>query len=197
MSRKVLIKSETGKEYEIDLPENSTVAQMKELFVGRLTLEVEDVRMSVAGQPLSDDMKVIDLRQNAIVDVEYRVVSGEHPLAWQIPPAGVVDPPNFQELVDGLVELGFEPLQCEQALRMAQFDTNRAANTLLTGEFAVNHPTQHQGRYGEVQSRYDSLDPEEKAAVDRLCTVHPDPVRVLQVYIACEKDEEQAHSLLE
>ena len=197
MSRKVLLKAETGKEYQLEVPEGTTVAQMKDIFVGRLTLQVEDVRMSVAGQPLGDDQKVSDLRPDAVVDVEYRVVSGEEQLSWQIPPAGVVDPPNFQELVDGLVELGFERRQCEQALRMSQFDTNRAAETLLTGEFTANHTEQPQGRFGPLQSYYDSLAPEEKAAVDRLCQIDIPPLTVIQVYVACDKDEEQARKLLE
>jgi hypothetical protein len=50
-------------------------------------------------------------------------------------PAGAAgDPPNFAELVASLTEIGFEQRQCEQALRIANYNAESAANLLLAGE---------------------------------------------------------------
>jgi hypothetical protein len=43
---------------------------------------------------------------------------------------------------------------------------------------------------------YDGLSPIEKAAVERLVAVNPDAATVLQLYMACDKDEMQARALV-
>jgi hypothetical protein len=49
-------------------------------------------------------------------------------------PSGSGDPPNFQALVTGLIELGFEKAQVEQALRVSSYNPDGAANMLLSGD---------------------------------------------------------------
>ena len=124
--------------------------------------------------------------------------SGSRPLS------GSPDPPNFEELVLNLTEIGFSRPQCEQALRMANYDPERACNLLLTGEIPVQStPQSNQDtdaplrsvNFGQFQPVYDSFTPEEKAAVERLLR-HADPNTVIQFYMACDKNEEQTLALL-
>ena len=126
------------------------------------------------------------------------------PTSGSRPPSGPSDPPNFEELFLNLTDIGFDRAQCEQALRMANYDPERAANLLLTGEVHVQPPpqtTQNQDQaprgvnFGQFQPLYDSFTPEEKAAVGRLLR-HADPDTVIQYFMACDKNEEQTLALL-
>lgn len=137
------------------------------------------------------------------------------------PPAASVpsDPPNFATLVGQLTELGFEQGQCEQALRIANYNAENAANLLLSGDLSSGSAATGGGyaggygggggggagqyggggggaRFGELQSVYDGLSPTEKATVDRLLQVNPDGGMVIQLYMACDKNEEQTRALL-
>jgi hypothetical protein len=51
-------------------------------------------------------------------------------------------------------------------------------------------------RFGEFQSVYDGLSAAEKAAVDRLVARNPDGATVLQLFMACDKNEDQARQLI-
>jgi UV excision repair protein RAD23 len=62
------------------------------------------------------------------------------------------DPPDFDRLVESLVEIGFPRDQCEQALRLAHYDTDQAANLLLSGPLPAagwQPPPAHAGFGGE------------------------------------------------
>jgi hypothetical protein len=47
------------------------------------------------------------------------------------------DPPNMQELVASLLELGFPKEDCEEALRYCAFETEDAADCLLAGRLGI------------------------------------------------------------
>lgn len=121
------------------------------------------------------------------------------------------DPADFQPKVTMLVEMGFEKSQAENALRMANYDPDGAANILLSGGGPVggadidpgfdlpSGPSPHAiGSFGEMQSTYDSLSEAEKASIQRLInTIGIDGGTVLQVYFACDKDESKTTSCLQ
>lgn len=111
------------------------------------------------------------------------------------------DPPNFEELANTLAEMGFSIDLCRAALRQNRYNTEHAANALLIGDVRVDEPPQPPiiqeipqrdtgGRYGMLQDRFDGLMPEEQTAVGRLEQLGLEPAMVLQVYLACEKNEE-------
>ena len=110
------------------------------------------------------------------------------------------DPPNFDQLVLSLQEMGFTEDQCKQALRARNYEVDAAADYLINGGAGAAPPPPPQpspprvpsdrgGKYGELQSAFDSLSDDEKAAVTRLESLGLDPITVLQVYMACGKDE--------
>ena len=119
------------------------------------------------------------------------------------------DPPNFEQLVNDLAEMGFERVQCEQALRMQSYNMERAANLLLTGELSSSSPPpggQSRNRnsdddpasgvnFGQFQSVYDNFSADEKASISRLLR-YADPETVIQYFMACDKNEEQTLGLL-
>lgn len=133
-------------------------------------------------------------------------------------PSGPLDPGNFGELVGQLTEMGFPAEQCQLALRRSHYNVETAANMLLQGDIgsadpsdfhpaaqypgassgSISHGTSglgpsyptSSGRFGPIQAKYDALSPEEKAAVDRLCTTGHDATTVLQLYMAFDKNEE-------
>jgi hypothetical protein len=47
-----------------------------------------------------------------------------------------------------------------------------------------------------MQNLFDELSPEEKAAVERLAQRNAHPGEILQIYLACGKDEETARHIL-
>ena len=141
-------------------------------------------------------------------------------------PSGPLDPSNFGELVGQLTEMGFPAEQCQLALRRSHYNIDNAVNMLLSGQIgsagdasdfhpaaeypgassgSISHGTSglgpsyptSAGRFGPVQSTYDELTPEEKAAVDRLCATGHDPTTVLQIYVACDKNEEATRKNLQ
>jgi translation initiation factor IF-2 len=190
-------------------------------------------------------------------------------------PTGSADPPNFQELVTSLTEIGFEKGLCEQALRVSGYNVDAAGNLLLSGSLEAGGgggagtggdggagyggggggdygagrggpagggggyrggggaygaggggPAGGgggyggggaaygaggggyagggggygggggAGRFGEFQTVYDGLSAAERAAVDRLVARNPDAQTVLQLFMACDKNEEQARQLI-
>ncbi|EAY15720.1 UBA/TS-N domain containing protein [Trichomonas vaginalis G3] len=80
------------------------------------------------------------------------------------------DPPNFEELITNLVELGFERSECERALRITSYDPNNAASLLLSGSLsgiptlinAPNHLLQLN------RSDDDSVDESSDEAINRI-----------------------------
>lgn len=145
------------------------------------------------------------------------------------------DPANFQELVSNLIELGFEKSQCEQALRLSQYDVERAGNILLTGDIPTGgdqgfgqggfdqggfgqggfgqgsfgqggfgqggyYPTAPTDNapgaiFGQFQPVYDTLTAEEKQSVQRLLQ-YSDPITVIQMFMACDRNEANTAALL-
>jgi len=122
-------------------------------------------------------------------------------------PESFGDPANFTQLVKELTDMGFDEEVCMPALRMSNYNTEMAANLILSGgpienpasrysyDVAPPRPRQEpeynygRGRYGEMQGMYDGLTIDEKSAVDRISRLGVDGATALQVYIACEKDE--------
>ena len=70
----------------------------------------------------------------------------------------LVDPPNFDEMVEGLVAMGFEPADCRKALRAAVYNPNRAAEFLLTNYIPdlphLYDPEEDDGEFNE-EEEYD------------------------------------------
>ena len=101
------------------------------------------------------------------------------------------DPPNFGELVQEMLALGFSDEQCRQALRANNYDTNQAAEALFGAGDAVSvaapatapapAPAPRR-RYGEMQARYDAMTPQQKRLIDGFADQGQDPETLMEMF---------------
>lgn len=116
-------------------------------------------------------------------------------------PSGPADPPNFDELVGNMVELGLPRDQSIRALRSNHYNIEAAVTAIFNGEVNDAEPAPQRpgggssARFGEFASAYESLSESERQAVDRLCS-RADPETALQIYMACDKNEQVAAGCL-
>ena len=124
-------------------------------------------------------------------------------------PSGNQDPPNFAELVANLVDIGFEKSQCEQALRIANYNPDTAAMILLSGDVPaapsnpISHPPPPPSRpqqdtgNGQLSQLLSQLTPDEQSTVQNLCeSLGFDMETVVQVFLACDKNESMTQDCL-
>ena len=158
----VVIRFIQGKEINVKANKNLTVGKLKKNISSKEKIHGE-ISLIFQGQILSDETKILSLDNIAnsfiICHVKhdkttqperlandfsalqfYRVPFLSPLLALRreqflrrqervIPP----DPPNFNELVQGLIEMGFEEQLCKNALRMSNFNQQVAVTMLLNG----------------------------------------------------------------
>jgi UV excision repair protein RAD23 len=134
------------------------------------------------------------------------------------------DPPNMEELVANLLELGPAREACEEALRLTDYDPDRAAEMIVSGridslkpdlvQMFVQHLFSHMDEDFEEDlneppevappvdqdADEDSLlvefTPEEREKIVELEGLGFDRSTVVQVFKACEKDENMAANCL-
>jgi hypothetical protein len=129
------------------------------------------------------------------------VIPSRPPPVAPSPVTPPVESPNFPIFLRRLRELGFAEEECRQALGLAEGDLDRAVEILLSGGVM---PSAGGGggspapppKYHDMQGVFDSLTPGEKAAVERLTQGGQDPGFILDVFVACGKDESRTRSLL-
>lgn len=111
------------------------------------------------------------------------------------------DPPNFDNLVSEIMQLGFNQEQSIAALRSLSYDVTAAANALYEG-FTVSHGqsghlTATATEYRDsMQSQYNAMNSTDKAAVDRLKARGFSLSQATEAYIAMDKNEENALAFL-
>lgn len=130
---------------------------------------------------------------------------------------------NQADVLEDLVSMGFEKKMCERALNLAENNIEVAVTLLLNGSITAeddkDQPNGNPGNtgnlsiddkpqgiqpqtpnaqvnFGDLQDVYDQLTNEEKAAVSRLLK-YGSPEDVLQIYFACQKDEEVTKACLQ
>lgn len=126
------------------------------------------------------------------------------------------EPPNFAELVQMLTEMGFPEEHCQRALRIARYNVERAGSLLVAGDLPRIDPQlrnpnppppnpegnppnepERPTAIGSLRTVFDSLNDEERNTILRLENqYHLDRVTVVQVYIACDKNEESTRECL-
>jgi hypothetical protein len=210
----VKFRTVTGTVYSLDVPADTTVAELKQQLETKHGISTDRLKLILTARILNDAMTVRDINIPAGL---YIVIhhSGKPPAPAQpeeqvsvdSPSRGSPgDPPEFPGLVETLCEMGFPRAQAETALRAGRFDVERATNLILSGgvpEPGAARPPPPSGggprvppRYRELQSTFESLEPGQRAAVERLSRGNLDAEMVLQIYIACECNEATARELL-
>lgn len=111
-------------------------------------------------------------------------------------------PPNLQERIDNLVEMGFSLDLAEKALIASGYNVTAAADMIISHRIPGKEPVEptneqhiHNG-YGTVAQMMDSLTPEQQAVIARIEEMGFDRSTTIQVYLACEKNEEKTISCL-
>lgn len=117
-------------------------------------------------------------------------------------------PPDFDEKVSGLRELTKQTKErCEQALRLAFFNADRAAEYLLSGEDLPERPTilpfsdgksNHKFMPDRSQSKaLQNFTDDEIATLQRIMdTTNTEFSMAVQYFVACEKKEEPTLEVL-
>lgn len=226
----------TGKIFKINIRPDQTLADAKVILQKQEGFETENCQFIYSASILSDSKAVGDLKiipQTFIVihcptrprpkpvsqKIEAKPVQAPSPQPFQQKPESPrqpprvqsgpasSDPPNFQDMVSSLTEMGFSQEMCERALRASRYNPEAAVNLLISGEVEAappqnsppprepavpDTPPRRSGKYGELQQTFDELTEDEKAAVERLEQLGLDSATVLQVYICCEKNESTA-----
>ncbi|OHT15162.1 hypothetical protein TRFO_14333 [Tritrichomonas foetus] len=127
----------------------------------------------------------------------------------------IVEPDDFDKLVAELTDLGFEKDACEAALRIAKYNVEAAANLLIM----ENNPEADKILYlpeneeedddeeeevitarptlGPLRETYENFSQDERNKVDRISKkTGIDLQTVIQVFEACDRDENNTKSLL-
>lgn len=134
----------TGKCFDIDVDPQLTIAQIKEKIARENQLISKNLEFFLNSIRLQNDSKVQDL--NIISDSLIMLHNTNQYVDRQItgslftPSKNVKqsfrkpeDPPDFDSQVLMLMELGFDPERCAQAIRDSNYDIN------VAGELLTNH----------------------------------------------------------
>lgn len=159
---KVQFRLVTGEIYNIELPQNSTIGDFRELLNKKLKRESHEYNLLYQGLVLKDDKKLSDLNilLNKFIVVHIKskrfldpteeqnnlLTQSQNPVYEQsLPNVNAIerqnslntipkykDPENFNDLVENLSYMGFEKAKIENALRKSKYDADEAVEFLIS-----------------------------------------------------------------
>ncbi|OHT17088.1 hypothetical protein TRFO_41298 [Tritrichomonas foetus] len=113
------------------------------------------------------------------------------------------DPPNIDEMITNLAEMGFPSEQCRTALRMTKYNTNDAINKLLSGNVPIQEDSsdsedaEEEIRILKLEEILFSFSDQEKKVVENLqIETGRDLNDVVMIYNGCRKDINSARMFL-
>ena len=116
------------------------------------------------------------------------------------------DPPGFEGIVKSIMEYGFDKERIIELLRKYNYDKSICIQVLSTGKEPQTQPKEiiydvsdlSMYDFGEFGDFLDELTNHEKHDLLTLCKIYQDPMNIIQVFFACDKNMEAAeHALLE
>lgn len=145
----VHFKTLSGDTHTVDLAQNATIGDARKLILNSNILSVENsiFKLLYDGEILPDDRSISDLNLQEASSIIIQMEPSDKTTTQKINDADdnseedyeeesdeeiVVEPDNFESLVTELIDLGYERDACEAALRMTQYQVERAANLLIT-----------------------------------------------------------------
>lgn len=202
---------------QLDYPAN----KLKLIFLAKILKN--DIKISSINIPdnsyisihcIHDERPVIPKSQRPEPEVEENIESIVPPQ-----PAPEITNPDIRSMIDVIMEMGFNKKQIEKALRNTDNNIEQAIN-LLINEGLQSPNTRHNEEthigtedksdqnvqesddinpsiFGQFKDQYETLSVSEKEAVKRLISTNEDAEMVIQIYIACGKDEVAALSCLQ
>lgn len=208
---KIEFRTVTGREFELEVCETATVADVKQLLASEYKLSAENLKLIVGSVILADDQKVsqsaVPLGSCILVHQSNQRVVRNNPRKLSEKPKVQEDPDDFDARVNKLVEMGFSnKRECEEILRSVNYNAALAVDLLVSkGSQAAPAPPPPQPRSRsrdlsigrqELSGIIRGLTPEDRAAVDRIVKAGFRIEDVTQFYFACDKDEALTLSLL-
>lgn len=209
----VSVRTVTDKVSSFEIPEIARVAELKRKIRDEQTVKSPQFHLLFNGEILDDLKRIgdIELRGKPITIIELKVKDEDE------------EPPNFRLMVNALMDMGFEQSQCEVALRLSDYNSEAAANLLLSGnlpesdeDYDENEEDEYEGEeedigmerpiqtrakpseaLGPYKSVYENYSSREKAAVIRLTDQFGlDKATVVQVFDASNKDDDVTSRVL-
>jgi hypothetical protein len=208
---KIQVRDSEGKHYDLDVQGTTTIGEMKVLLATQHKFPLVGLNLILSAWILPNAAQFKNLSILPGANIFVYVTSAYEPSPDRPPsvPAfvaptggGTGEPANFQELVSTLRELGFEAPLCEKALQSSNYDVEQAGNMLLSGNVPSGAPSEppRQGDepqiFDELQGRFYELSEEDRQAVMRLVSIGGSPSAALEIFIICDRNEEQARAML-
>ncbi|OHT17549.1 hypothetical protein TRFO_02614 [Tritrichomonas foetus] len=177
------------------------ISQTKYVAIGRAA-----VSSSKAGMPARTSSTGMPSRTSSTTGMPSRTSSINRP-----PPSSNVtkptaspqnpnDPPNFNESVQTLVDMGFPAQQVQNALRESKYDIEQATEKLLsmpkTGAGTANFNKLAEDQKATAKAEYAKFTTAEKQAINRLKNTGVDDSTIIATYVQCNKDEAQTRAIL-
>lgn len=143
---RVHFKTHSGDTHTLDLAQNATIGDARAQILSSNILSVENpiFKLLYDGEILPDDRFISDLNLQEASSIIIQLEPGEKIVIQNTENDEenneeedydediVVEPDNFDSLVNELIELGYEKDACEAALRMTAYQVEEAANLLVT-----------------------------------------------------------------
>jgi hypothetical protein len=208
---RIQVQDQKGKLYDLNVDATTTISDMKILLATQHKFPLLGLNLILSARVLPDAEQFKDLSILPGAKIFVWVTSAYEPSrdrppsvpAFVAPTGGSTsEPPNFQELVNTLRELGFEAPLCEKALRSSNYDVEQAGNMLLSGNIPSTAPSapprddDEPQIFDELQSRFHELSEDDRRAVLRLVPFCGRPSIALEMFIVCDGNEEQARAML-
>ena len=203
-----------GKIYNITLDPEITVGQAKPIISEQTKVPLKLLKLTIHFKPLLDNIKIkdINLPVGGLISVVNSTIrqppnsetrSLRRPASLKtiqkIENASAKDPPNFQDLVLHLTDMGYPKDMCEKALRVSFYNIDRAAELLVMKSdpekkqqpAAVKHTTQSMA---EIPMPFTLEDIKNISEISKECDF-PEKT-TMQVYLACDKNKKSTQKCL-
>ncbi|OHT12030.1 hypothetical protein TRFO_18215 [Tritrichomonas foetus] len=207
----------TGSEFDIETQPRETVGQLKKRMAEDYKIQPENIRFILSNYDLPDSEKIESLniipgtkivfyKTNQFVTRERPIIDFDVSAISQIPPTSKVrhssrvnkresDSPNYEFLAP-LMELGFNALTCEKALRSANYNIEDAANLILSNVVEIvnesdNNQHSNANNFSDpLECPDEEISSKEKACIRRLMQTGIDLSVVLAMFFSCDRDEQ-------
>ena len=172
------------------------------LHIQKNKINIKFIEKTKSTQKNSEKIEAIPItipKLNDIKNIEKKDGPRESPLPLFQNNLIFNDPKNFNELIDSLIKLGFNKEDSILALRSSSYSLDLAANFLLN-EFIPELPSAPNNTNFEPLSEYSKLllkfNQTEIEIIKKIEKLGFDSILVMQIFEACDKNEEETLKLL-
>lgn len=205
-SKMHLIFNGNGISIELDVNPTDKIGDIIKVLKTRPEIQNNDVQLIYKLKPQQPEttLKELNAQDNDVFIMEIKAQQKRRPVR-SLPsrsdikiPTEADDPPNFEEDVASLMELGYPKSDCETALRVSFYNVDRACIYLVEGNIPKRAGPEHLGHSTTPKINFlDRFSPEDLAVIAQLANeVGLDQIEVAQCYAACEKNVEKTRNCI-